>query len=651
MFDREDWFDLSDAWVMDIETDGIINPTALHCAVAKNIDTGEIREFIQPLASPNKRASFLAFLNKPRRVFIGHNFLNYDIRALRRLDKGVSVSDNFILDTLVLSRLFNYGLRGGHSLEAWGIRIGSHKQHADMTDFSTFTPAMLERCRSDVEVNAAIFFTRFKRFCDDPAWHDSILLEHFVASITVEMHDNGFPFATAAAEELYAELATRVAEIDKLLLVGFPPRCRPIKDLTPRLTQKGTLNAQDFRWWKGSEAIGIASNDLSVFTGGPFTVIEYEEFNAGSPSQIVERMNEFGWKPTEKTKGHIAALKDKSTPKARLEEYSRTGWRVCEENLKTLPDSAPEAAHRLAERLTLASRLSDLDEWLALVGEDGRIHGSFQPIGAWTHRLSHARPNLANIPVAKPSEKDSAFQKYINEINSRMRALFEAPPGWRLIGTDADGIQMRIFAHLVNDPRLIDAIVHGDKKKGTDIHSLHRSLLGDVCKSRDTAKTFIYAWLLGAGFGKVAEILECAFNEAKTAVGRFIDAYPGLATLKKKKIPEDAANGFFVGLDGRKVMCDDAHLMLAGYLQNGEKVIMARALRTWYKRLRSEGIVFQLVNWVHDEWQTLVHDLRAVVDYTKSVQCESFVIVGEQLNMNLPLAGDSKDGYTWKETH
>src|SRR5690606_36965042 len=107
-------------------------------------------------------------------------------------------------------------------------------------------------------------------------------------------------------------------------------------------------------------------------------------------------------------------------------------------------------------------------------------------------------------------------------------SLWVARPGYRLVGTDADGLQMRIFAHKVNDEELINALIKGTKEDKTDIHSLHQRKLGESCKSRDSAKTFIYAWLLGAGNGKVAEILETTPANAKRAVTSFIESYPGL---------------------------------------------------------------------------------------------------------------------------
>jgi DNA polymerase-1 len=297
-----------------------------------------------------------------------------------------------------------------------------------------------------------------------------------------------------------------------------------------------------------------------------------------------------------------------------------------------------------------------LEEWLALARKDKegnvRIFGHFNPIGAWTHRLSHAKPNLANIPVADHSKDDpTPFEREINRINDTMRSVFGPRPGYRQIGTDADGLQMRVFAHYVNSKDLTEALVNGRKENGTDIHSLHKRKLGESCKGRADAKTFIYAWLLGAGIRKVAEILGCSLEDARRAVENFIESYPGLNELKKTIIPRDAAKGYFVGLDGRKVVCSSEHLMLAGYLQNGEAVIMKGACREWMSELRREGIPFELYTWPHDEWQTGVPDEDEIVREVQAIQIQAIRNQAERLNLNCPLEGSSDAGYSWLETH
>lgn len=662
----EKYFNLDDILVIDVETDGLHDYTTIHCVVASDLHDNEY-VFRQPLENRREAANLLSLLRRYRNGTIcGHNFLGFDLPVMDDYFPG-SVHRDQVLDTLVVSRLLYYNRPGGHSLQAWGERYGIQKEHSDLLDkdFETFSEAMIERCISDVRINVAVL-KGFMRFLKDPEWQHSIWLEHFVQGVCQDMKTHGFRFDTDAAQRLYDEVLGRVQEIDELLSTAFPARRKHYRSFTPRKTKKGTLNAQDFQWArKGFEifrrdstgthvVVGSGSTDsipdLSCFDTSEVHLYVDEPFNPGSVRQIVERMNEAGWKPTEKTKGHIDATKRGSkVSKEKLAWFREYGWKVSETNLSTLPPSAPEAARRLAERLILASRLADISEWLTVV-RNGRIHGNFNGIGAWTHRLSHNDPNTANIPVG--SHDDSwmnDFEKYVNSVNNRMRSLFLPDEGHVLVGTDADGIQMRIFAHYVNDDRLIQALVTGDKANGTDIHTLHKGFLGDVCPSRDHAKTFIYAFLLGAGIGKVSEIFQTTVSKAKTAVDTFLEQYPGLKALKQKEIPRDAKRGYFTGLDGRKVIQDSEHLMLSGYLQNGEKVIMARWIYEWMTQADREGIPYKLLVWVHDETQT-----STPPEYRQrlqEIQLQAMVRTGEILGMKLPLLATTDHGGSWRETH
>lgn len=635
------------SYILDIEANGLVNEaTQIHCAVIRS--GGKYHAIEEPHQNTKAGELLYEIVSEAMATGIlsGHHILGYDILVLLKCigdpALGALYSDALkrlsVVDTLIVSRLLNYKIEGGHSLDAWGRRFGIVKVGKEITDWSKLTPLMLERCISDTEINERLY-AKFERFIEDPAWFEALVAEHRTSEITERMTVTGIPFDRPKAEGMKTEIIELLKPIDAVIATDFPPRAVPIKEVHPRVTKEGLLNRADFRW--------LGNSDLTAFDGGPFTRFRYEEFNPGSPKQVVERMWKAGWKPTEKTDGHLDAIKERRV----TEDIKRYGWKVSEENLATLPASAPEGARSLAKRITLASRLSDLEEWLALVGPDERLHPRYQNPGAWTGRLSHQRPNSANIPAEKPSTKDNEFEKLINLFNGRMRGLFVAPKGKRLIGTDADGIQMRIFAHVVNDERLIQALINGRKEDKSDIHSVHQRALGAVCGSRDEAKTFIYAFLLGAGIGKVAEIFQCSFSEAKAAVENFLNYYPGLRQLKKTGIPEWAARGYFDGLDGRKVPCDSAHLMLSGILQNGEKVIMARSMIEWTDELDRRGLPYELVNWVHDEWQTLIDDDDDLCAEVQKIQIDSIRHQGDLLHMACPLDGSSSWGYSWHETH
>jgi len=296
-------------------------------------------------------------------------------------------------------------------------------------------------------------------------------------------------------------------------------------------------------------------------------------------------------------------------------------------------------------------------EWTNAYNENScRIHGNFNGIGSWSHRMSHTRPNQGNIfSEFYPEQcKDSAHPTPVEDVKLRfngvLRGLWRAEPGAYLVGTDAEGIQMRILAHYINNPDYTSAITSGRKEDKTDVHNVNRRLLGTVCRSRDDAKTFIYAWVLNAGLGKVAEILGCSTKEAGRAIRIFVEKVPGLAELKREEIPRVARNGYFVGLDGRKVVVPGEHYVLAGYLQNGESLVMKYANVLWREWVDKRGLQYKQVDFVHDEWQTEVYTEEEGHEIGR-LQCEAIKQAGLELGVRCALSGEYDIGRNWRETH
>jgi DNA polymerase-1 len=622
-------------YVCDIEANGLDNPTVVWCVVLREVASGKVHRFDYRTGYD----SLKDMLGKATRV-IGHNFIGYDEAVMDRL-LGIKLASNVVYDTLVVSRLYKFNLDGGHSLENWGRLLGKPKVGLDI-DFSKFSEEMIDRCEIDTEINLLVYKFLLQRI-EGKGFDEAISIEHSCARICRDMHINGFAFDVENARKLRSNLEERVLELEQVISRDFPPRAKLIREYTPRLTKHGTISRTSVpRGW----------TDLTQLSGdAPFSLVEWEPFNPGSPKQVVERLNEFGWRPVERTVGHIEALKTKESPE-RLEHYKRVGWKVNETNLATLPESAPEGARKLVHWLMLTSRVRKLKEWIALVREDGRVHGRFNFIGTWTHRMSHSNPNMGNVS-AKKSIKYKAKDLYDSAVTlgAQMRALWKASEGWWLVGTDMDGAHLRILAHYMDDPKFTEALVNGRKEDGTDPHSLNKTLLGSVCNSRDTAKTFIFAWLLGAGHQKISEIFGCSVSEAKRASENFIEGYPGLKRLKEVVIPGHAAKGYFPGLDGRLVICDDEHLILAGMLQNGEAVIMKHANELWRSELEKHGIPYRQVNFVHDEWQTEVRGPRCLAGAVGLIQSRAIRRTGERFGLKCPLAGTYSTGKNWLETH
>jgi DNA polymerase I len=238
-----------------------------------------------------------------------------------------------------------------------------------------------------------------------------------------------------------------------------------------------------------------------------------------------------------------------------------------------------------------------------------------------------------------------------SEYDGRMRCLWTVEDGNYLVGTDAEGIQLRILAHLMKSDEYIHAIVSGRKEDETDIHNVNRKALGISHVTRDMAKTFIYAFLLGAGVAKVATILKVNQREAGEAIDNFMNSIQGLSDLKKKVIPHVAKRGWFRGLDGRKVPVPSEHKALAGMLQNGEAVVMKHSAITWTTAARKLGIKYKLVTWPHDEWQTEVEGSMNDAELLGNIQRQSIVDTGKKLSILCPLAGSTDIGRTWGDTH
>lgn len=650
--------------VFDIEANRLINPDKIWVIVCKDIDTNEFHIFRKVTEDEDERRRFLDWSRKVN-LWIGHNILGYDYPILTRLlDLEVPDFPRNSIDTLVISKLVDYP-RNGHSIEDYGLEFGLEKK--PWTDWSQYSKEMEEYCIRDVEINHKVYL-KYQKYINNPERKRSILLEQeFQYYVINVLTDNGFNFNTTKATKLLNWVTEELTTLDKEILDVFRPRLKYIRTVTPKATKYGTISLSSI-----PKDMRHMVSELEV--DAPFSYCKWVEFNPSSHKQIIQVLTEAGWQPTDKTKTHIEAERELQKLKyqrqrsaevdlrinllhTKLNDLKTSGWKINEANLDTLPTDAPSPARFLAKRILLEARRRTLTEWLDLVQEDNRIHGKFYGIGAWTHRMAHQNPNTANIP----NEFDTAGKKKL--LGKELRSLWTAPKNRLLVGVDAEGIQLRIFAHYIDDPEFTEALVKGKKEDKSDPHSLNQSILGSVCKSRAAAKRYIYALLLGAGAGKLREILDCNEQDAAEAYDRLLARYTGFAHLKETIIPADAKRGWFVGLDGRAVRIPGdtlgirRHLCMSGYLQNGEAVVMKMATLKWIRSLPS--LNSKLVNFVHDEWQTETPNDVRVAQGIAATQAESLRIVGEELGLKCPLAGsywnddlhDYTIGTNWSVTH
>lgn len=605
--------------IYDIETNGL-NPDRIWCVVVKDIDTNEVFTFLE-----DQRDDFHKFTEEVEQ-FIGHNIVDFDNHWVKELwDINIPLSKS--LDTLLLSRLFNKcweirvklpdgrmvskvkqtRMKNQHGLASWGVTLKYPK--GDFTDFSRYTPEMLEYCIQDVNLNHEVYLKLLEE--GRGFSNDSIRLEHKLQDILSRQQRNGFKIDVSAAKELLEQCTTKCRELEEEMQRDFPPLPKLKKEYTPRLNKDGeSYNMASMGPMKTQYGFS--------YHGEPYSSIEWLEFNLGSPSQVVKRL-EGHWKPVEFT--------EKGQP------------RMSDKNLETILPSAPPSIKKIKLYRMYASRCNELKQWIggAERHEDGRLRGRVTHIGSWSGRASHNDPNTANI--SRISYRDKAV--LLGEEGSfgwECRSLWTVEEGQVLVGCDASGIQLRILAHYLNHPEYTQAVL-------TDIHQFNADILG--C-DRDTAKTFIYSWLLGAGVAKTAQILNCSIGEAVILRQRFVDMTPGLGEFLKMKSLY-AQKGWFRGLDGRKVYLPSDHLALTAFLQNGEHVIMALANIYWDMWATKRGILYKQCGYVHDEWLTECEPGRA--EELLNLQKHSFPIAGKYLKLNCPISGEGEVGKTWADVH
>ena len=517
-----------------------------------------------------------ALINKAEKV-VGHNIITFDAPVLKRV-WGVVIPFTKMEDTLLISRLTYPDREGGHSLDAWGKRLGLHKGDYSAHD-SPLDDTKADYCRQDIRVTQRLRQALWQEVKEYEVSLQSIELEHQVAFIVDKQVARGVYYRTEAGKALKEVIEFRLAEIEAHFLRICPPR-----------------EVQQY----------------SIATKKPMKP-RTEHFNIGSRIQIAEKMFEWGL-------GHT------------LTERTETGrYKIDEETLEGL--NTPEAK-LLNEYLTLQKRQGLVDSWNGAVSPASRIHGRVITIGAATGRMTHSSPNLAQVPKVGTS------------LGKECRGLFAATPGKVLVGIDASGLELRMLAHYMRDMDYVNAVVSGSSKEGTDVHTMNQKAAG--LSSRDDAKTFIYAFLYGAGPGKIGSIAGGGYKEGQKMIDSFMAATPALRALKSK-VDTLAARGYLPGLDGRRLWVRSAHAALNTLLQGAGAIVMKKALVILYNDLRAAGIDPAFVLNIHDEWQ-----IEATPEQAETVGkmgADAIRKAGEHFSMRCPLAGEYKAGLNWAQTH
>jgi DNA polymerase I-like protein with 3'-5' exonuclease and polymerase domains len=209
-----------------------------------------------------------------------------------------------------------------------------------------------------------------------------------------------------------------------------------------------------------------------------------------------------------------------------------------------------------------------------------------------------------------------------------------------LVGADLSGIELRCFAHYLNDPGYTNEIVYGD------VHTRNQHLFG--CPTRDMAKTILYAGLYSAGPSRLADIIGGKAKDGQKLRDSF-NQIPGYTKLVDK-IGRLSGKGWLPGLDGRRLIVRSQHSALNLLLQGAGAIVFKKWLVLVSDVLTKANIEYKLVASVHDELQIEVLDGSRGDEVGKLV-VQAAVDTGVLMNMRCPLAAEYKVGLNWADCH
>lgn len=645
------------AVTFDLETDGLLEEVSvIHVLVIKDRITGAFHVFNnQPGGRPI--AEGLAILADANTLVIAHNGTGYDCLVLKKLH-GLDIPWWRQRDTMVLSRLvwpelkqldldrrkkkagqsFPGQLIGSVSLEAWGHRLGQHKgeykgdpillqrlidQGCDpelsrkevyRRRWESWNQAMEDYCVQDVVVSDLLF----DRILAKEPSEQSVLIETQVQYIIGRQERYGFLLDEKKAAQLYATLVARRLELEAEVKKVFRPMfLRDGKPFTPARDNK----------------------TMGYTAGAEFTKVKLTEFNLGSRDHVAHWLKaHYGWKPSEFT----------SDGKAKIDD----------DVISALPYAE---AKPLKEYFMVCKRIGQIAEgkeaWLRHVKADGRVHGRVNTNGAVTGRMTHSKPNMGQVPSGK------------SEYGHECRECWTVPPGKKLVGADADALELRDLAGymaIYDGGAYIKTVLEGDKSKGTDMHSVNCRALGMDPKAlvfgtetgRDVAKTWFYAFIYGSGDENLGYIVlritgDRAKKKGSALRKAFLTNLPAMGKLAEAVQKKAKAVGNLKGLDGRRLPVRSQHAALNTLLQSAGAIQMKKALCILDDDLQAAGLIpginYEFVANVHDEWQIEVDADKAELAGQMAVQ--AIRKAGEFFAFRCPLDGAYDIGNNWAETH
>ena len=323
---------------------------------------------------------------------------------------------------------------------------------------------------------------------------------------------------------------------------------------------------------------------------------------------------------------------------------TKTGYSTNAEVLEKLRGKDPIIESILEYRQYTKLKSTYVDGLTKVIGEDGRIHTTFQNTVTATGRLSSTEPNLQNIPVR-------------TDLGAEMRYMFKARPGWVLVDADYSQIELRLLAHIADDREMQQAF-----QSGEDIHTATAAGVFGVpveevtAQMRRSAKAVNFGIVYGISEFSLSQDIGVSRAEAKEYMERYFAKYAGVSAYMDEIVQKARKDGYVVTLFGRRRWLPELNSSNFNLRSFGERValnmpiqgtaadIMKLAMIRVDEALKKEGLEGRLVLQVHDE---------LIVECPESEQEAVKALLEREMEgvakLSVPLTADAGIGKNWGE--
>ena len=347
-------------------------------------------------------------------------------------------------------------------------------------------------------------------------------------------------------------------------------------------------------------------------------------FNINSTKQLGELLfDKLGLPPVKKTK---------------------TGYSTNADVLEKLKNKHPIIPAIMDYRMLTKLNSTYADGLMKAIGEDGRIHTTFQNLVTATGRLSSTEPNLQNIPVR-------------TDLGAEIRKMFIPKPGYVLVDADYSQIELRVLAHIANDEAMISAF-----RSGMDIHTVTASQVFGVPTEQVTAlqrrhaKAVNFGIVYGISEFSLAEDIGVSRYEAKAYIDSYLANYKGVKAYMKQVVADATRDGYTKTLYGRRRSIPELKSSNHNIRQGAERIalntpiqgtaadLIKLAMIQVDKALRDNYPEAKLILQVHDE---------LIVECPENIAQPVAELISQQMEqvatLSVPLLAEAKWGKSWYE--